>query len=107
LEGLVFYGLDKDTACNITAAMLGEEVPHFNEMVHSAIGEMGNINSGRAGVILEGVGYSTNISTPIVLVGEKAMIKTFELSPLLVPLLTDAGTIKLWVSLRQPNNYPK
>ena len=101
LEGIVFYGLSEETACNITAAMIGEPISQFNDMVNSAIGEMGNIISGRAGVIFEGMGYNSNISTPIVLMGSNANVSTLDLQPVLVPLVTDAGTIILWVSLRQ------
>ncbi|MDA8235796.1 MAG: chemotaxis protein CheX [Clostridia bacterium] len=101
LEGIVFYGLDKDTACNITSAMIGEKVSQFDDMVNSAIGEMGNVICGRAGGIFEKVGYNTNISTPIVLIGQNAGITTFNLQPILVSLVTDAGTIVLWVSLRK------
>lgn len=104
LEGIVFYGMSRKTACDITSTMMGgEPVAEVDEMVHSAIAELGNVISGVATGVFEGQGIRTDITTPTVVVGEKVAIKTMSLKPILVNLDCSYGKIILAVALREGN----
>ncbi|MFZ3171838.1 MAG: chemotaxis protein CheX [Carboxydocellales bacterium] len=102
LEGMVFYGLSIKTACELTSIMLDEKIEVMNEIVQSAISELGNVISGAASSLLEQVGYNTEITTPTVVIGAGAVIKTVSLKSLLVTLTTNIGDLVLLVALREP-----
>ena len=103
LEGMVFYGMSSDTACELTSIMLGgEKIGEMNDTVQSAIAELGNVISGSASGLLEKAGFVTDITTPTVVIGAGAVVKTISLKPLLITLTTDVGEIVLVVALRQP-----
>lgn len=104
LEGVVFYGMSIDTACELTSIMLGEKIEEMDATVQSAIAELGNVISGTASGLLEKAGFITDITTPTVVIGSGAVIKTMSLKPLLITLTTDVGEIVLMVALRQPGN---
>lgn len=100
LEGVVFLGMSAQSACELTSIMLGEQVAGINEIVHSAIAELGNVISGKASGILEKQGFMTDITTPTVVVGIEAKISTTSLKPILITLTTDVGDLVLMVALR-------
>ncbi|MFZ5625938.1 MAG: chemotaxis protein CheX [Bacillota bacterium] len=104
VEGLIFYGLDKAQACQLASLMLGEPIGEFNEIVYSAVAEMGNVISGIATRELERAGYITDISTPVVLVGEQAKINLVGLTYLVVQLTTAVGPLTLLVALQGVKN---
>ena len=102
LEGMVFYGLSIKTACELTSIMLDEKIEEMNETVQSAISELGNVVSGAASSLLERAGFNTEITTPTVVIGAGAVIRTVSLKSLLVTLTTDIGDLVLMVALREP-----
>ncbi|GAW27599.1 chemotaxis protein CheX [Carboxydocella sp. ULO1] len=104
VEGLIFYGLDQHQACQLASLMLGEPIGEFNKIVYSAVAEMGNVISGIATRELERAGYTTDISTPVVLVGEQAKINLVGLTYLVVQLTTAVGPLTLLVALRGVKN---
>lgn len=102
LEGMVFYGMSASTACELTSIMLGDKIEEMNETVQSAIAELGNVISGTASGLLEKAGFNTDITTPTVVIGAGAVVKTVSLKSLLITLGTDIGDLVLLVALRQP-----
>lgn len=104
VEGLIFYGLERHQACRLASLMLGEPIAEFNELVYSAVAELGNVISGIATRELERAGYITDISTPVVLVGEQAKINLVGLTYLVVQLSTAVGPLTLLVALRGVKN---
>jgi chemotaxis protein CheX len=54
VKGQVIYGLTEETALGIaTKMMMGMQLPGFDEVARSAIGELGNMITGNASSILE------------------------------------------------------
>lgn len=68
IEGRVMYDMETTTALRIAGLMMGEEVNEFDEMVASALGELGNIVSGMAISKLNDLGYEFDITPPTLLV---------------------------------------
>ncbi|MBD3267022.1 chemotaxis protein CheX, partial [bacterium] len=63
VEGQVVYGFDESTARSVVSRMMmGAEVNEFDEMARSALGELGNIITGKASVALEQAGFPIEIS---------------------------------------------
>ena len=68
LEGNVLYGFSEESAQSIVAVMMGEPVTTINdELALSAIGEIGNMITGNAAARLAQLGYTCNISPPVII----------------------------------------
>ena len=104
IEGTVLLGMSEQTAIDVTSAMLGEKIPEFNSMVLSAVGEFGNVVSGRAMAKLEVLSYIADISPPTILYGDACRVSTLYLKRLQIPLQTDYGLLELSVALREKLN---
>lgn len=52
VKGQVIYGLSQVTATKIASAMMGQTTVAFDEMVASAVSELGNMISGNAATLL-------------------------------------------------------
>lgn len=101
VQGLVMYGMSERTAKNIVSAFLNERVVIFNEMVESAIAEMGNVITGIASTELEKAGYVANLAPPTVVTGRGVVISTINIKRLQIPLKTEFGVIEVGVALRE------
>lgn len=101
VQGLVMYGMSERTAKNIVSALLNERVVIFNEMVESAIAEMGNVITGIASAELEKAGYPSTLAPPTVITGRGVVISTINIKRLQIPLLTEFGQIEVGVALRE------
>src|SRR5687767_8479212 len=64
VSGMVLYSMSADTARGIVSKMLGQAFPEFDELAQSGIGELGNVITGRAGILLAEAGYPSNITPP-------------------------------------------
>ena len=68
LEGNVLYGFSEESAQSIVGVMLGESVSTVNdELALSAIGEIGNMITGNAAARQAQLGYTCNISPPVII----------------------------------------
>lgn len=68
LEGNVLYGFSEQSAQSIIGVMLGEPISTVNdELALSAIGEIGNMITGNAAARLAQLGYTCNISPPVII----------------------------------------
>jgi chemotaxis protein CheX len=101
VQGIVMYGLAERTAKNIVSAMLGKPVPIFDQMVESAMAEMGNVITGIASRELEKAGFPCTLAPPTVISGRGVVISTLNINRLQIPMLTDLGQIDLSVALRE------
>ena len=72
----------------------------FDRVAQSGIGELGNVITGRAGVLLSEAGYPSNITPPALVIGKASMITTLDLHRLVFPLQTDAGPLEIQVVLK-------
>lgn len=100
VNGMVLYSLSEQTAMGIVGRMLGQEFTEFDELAQSGIGEMGNVITGRAGVLLAEAGYPSNITPPALVIGKGTMVTTLDLNRLVFPLETEVGTLEIQVVLK-------
>ncbi|MEW6238968.1 MAG: chemotaxis protein CheX [Candidatus Omnitrophota bacterium] len=104
VHGQVIYGFDETTAKNVVSKMMmGAEVIEFDEMARSALGELGNIITGKASVTLESAGYPIEISPPTLVMAKNVRISSLKIPMIIVPLNTEVGTIDIYVGLEEPN----
>ena len=100
LQGLVLYSMSQATALRIVSRVMGQEFEEFDPIAQSGIGELGNVITGRAGVLLSEAGFPSNITPPALVLGEGTMITTLDLIRLVMPLETDVGHLEIQVVLK-------
>jgi chemotaxis protein CheX len=102
LEGIVMYSMSKDTALNIAGLMLGDRPNVFNQLVASALSELGNMITGNSSSNFSGQGIVCNITPPTLVRGQTVKISTNNQPTIVIPLVfKDLGTIEVNVSLRE------
>ena len=89
--GLVLYSMNETTALAILSRTMNQDFGEFDALAQSGIGELGNVITGRAGVLLSQAGYPSNMTPPAVVVGKGTMVTTLDLSRLVLPLETAVG----------------
>jgi chemotaxis protein CheX len=100
LMGLVLYSMNEATARAILSRAMRQDFSEFDALAQSGIGELGNVITGRAGVLLSEAGYPSNITPPAVVVGTGTMVTTLELNRLVLPLRTEVGNLEIQMVLR-------
>jgi chemotaxis protein CheX len=100
LHGLVLYSMSQATALRIVSRVMGQEFEEFDAIAQSGIGELGNVITGRASVLLSEAGFPSNITPPALVIGEGTLITTLDLVRLVLPLETDAGALEIQVVLK-------
>ena len=100
VSGLVLYSMSQDTALGIVSRMMGQDLTEFDALAQSGIGELGNVITGRAGVLLAEAGYASNITPPALVIGKGTMITNLDLNRLVFPLETDVGALEIQVVLK-------
>jgi chemotaxis protein CheX len=100
VSGMVMYSMNEATARSIASRMMGQEFAEFDALAQSGIGELGNVITGRAGVLLANAGYPSNITPPALVVGKGTMVTTLELNRLVFPLETDVGELEVQIVLK-------
>ncbi len=101
VSGLVLYALSEPTARAIVSRMMGQEFPEFDALAQSGIGELGNVITGRAAVLLAEAGFHASIAPPVLIIGRGTMVTTLDLNRLVVPLRTELGEIEIQVVLKE------
>ena len=97
---MVLYSMSQETALGILSRMLGSEVGEFDAVAQSGIGELGNVITGRAGVLLADAGYPSNITPPALVIGKGTMVTTLDLNRLVFPLEIELGKLEIQVVLK-------
>jgi chemotaxis protein CheX len=100
VSGLVMYSMSQVTAMGIASRVMGKEFAEFDALAQSGIGELGNVITGRAGVLLSNAGYPSNITPPALVVGKGTMVTTLELNRLIFPLETEVGALEVQLVLK-------
>ena len=105
IEGRVLYDMDMETALKISGLMMGgETVTEYDEMVASALAELGNIISGNAISQLNDLGFEFDITPPTLFVGDNLEMSSpnLDTQTLVIPLLQpEVGEIIINVALRE------
>jgi chemotaxis protein CheX len=99
LNGLVVYGMSRATAIEIAGRMVGEPFAELDDLAQSAIGELGNMITGRAAMHLAEAGYPSRCTPPALVLGAGCTTSTLDVLRLVVPLESSIGTIELQVGL--------
>lgn len=100
IHGQVVYGFDDDIAKKvISKMMMGAEVNELDEMAKSALGELGNMITGKASIKLDSIGVSIDISPPTLVMAKNLKISSINIPMIIVPLESELGTIEVYVGL--------
>ena len=102
LSGAVMYRMSEQTALAIVGRMMGQQFTELDALARSGVGELGNVITGRAGVLLERGGIRADIAPPMLIVGRGGQVSSLEIPRLVVPIETPAGEIDLQIALRAP-----
>ena len=100
VAGMVLYVMTEQTARKIVSKMMGQEFPEFDALAQSGIGEIGNVITGRAAVLLAEAGYPSDLAPPMLIVGRGTMVSTLDMQRLVIPLETEYGKIEIQVALK-------
>src|SRR5207245_485672 len=101
LSGAVLYRMSEATALAIVGQMMGQRFSELDALARSGVGELGNVITGRAGVLLERAGVSADIAPPMLIVGRGNLMSSLDIPRLVVPLKTSAGAIDLQIALKK------
>jgi chemotaxis protein CheX len=99
--GVVMYGMDTSSAVNIVSEIMGQRFSELNSLAQSGIAELGNVISGRATVRFSEAGYQSNISIPMIVMGNGIEISTLDFPRIVVPLETQFGLLTVHLALRE------
>ena len=106
VDGVVMYGMQKNTCLHLVSKILGQDFTELNSLAQSGMAELGNVISGRATIRFSETGYKSNISTPTVLTGTGVEVSTLDFPRIIVPLITQYGTLTVHLALRIKNQVP-
>lgn len=101
VQGTVIYSMSYATARNLVTQMMGQECTTFDEMAQSGIAELGNVITGAASTRLGAAGFQSNISVPMLIIGQGAQLSTLAIDRLVVSLSTQFGDIRVDLALRE------
>ena len=101
VEGIVMYGMTTSMALAFTSKMLGQPMEELDDLVQSGIAELGNVITGRAVTLLAQEGYMADISVPTLIIGSGVEISILEFQRLVIPLITQYGTLNIHLALRE------
>lgn len=101
MGGSFYLSMTEETALHIVEGMMGQGCEEFDELAQSGIAELANVVAGAASVGLSELGYTTNITPPLLLLGPGAKISAVDIQRLVVPLTTSHGKVTVHVALRE------
>ncbi|MCL5960868.1 MAG: chemotaxis protein CheX [Chloroflexi bacterium] len=100
IQGVMMFGLSKDTAKQLVSRMIGQEIEQLDELAQSGIAELGNVIAGSAATSLASKGHNCNIAPPTVILGSGATISTISIPRLVIPLITACGLVEMQLAMR-------
>ncbi|MCG0237924.1 MAG: chemotaxis protein CheX [Firmicutes bacterium] len=100
-RGLVLFGMSRETALALASRMAGMPFATLDDLVLSAVAELGNVVTGRALMALSEQGYTCDLTPPSVMVGKGAYFSTLGIPRIRIPLQTSLGEIRLDVALQE------
>ena len=102
VQGQVIYCMSFATAESVSDKMLGGVSDRSEELITSALAELGNMISGNCVTNLSSAGFVCDITPPTIMKGENVSISTVDIPALVIPLsLGEFGMIEINVSLRE------
>ena len=101
VQGMVLFSMAEKVARGMVGVMMGQEFPEFDALAQSGIGEIGNVITGRAAVLLSEAGFPSDLAPPMLIVGKGTMLSTLDVQRLVIPLETEFGPIQVQVALKE------
>jgi Predicted inhibitor of MCP methylation, homolog of CheC len=96
IKGNVAYSFSQETAKKLIASMMpGMAVEEFDTMARSAVGELSNMTTGKASIVLSDMGVNIDISPPSIIVGEEIYFIISPVQSIAVNVNTPAGRIEV------------
>jgi len=100
IRGNISYSLSQETAKNIVSAMMmGMHIEQMDDMARSAIGELANMITGKAAVLLEKKGVDVDITAPSVIFGKDIYMIISLVEAICVELNTPFGIMEVGIGL--------
>ncbi|RQD68873.1 MAG: chemotaxis protein CheX [Tindallia sp. MSAO_Bac2] len=101
LEGAILFGFPKEMTFEMIRSMSGMEMTEINSFVASALGEVANIISGNAMIILHDSDLVCDILPPKVMVGQYQTFSEKEEKIVALTMATDFGEFDLNLMLKE------
>ncbi len=99
LRGTLLYSFPRSMALEMVRIMSGMEMSKLDAFVTSALSEVANIISGNALTYLAQNSLPCDISPPQVFVGENGTLTMTTEKAIVLPLITEIGTLEISISL--------
>ncbi|NLL49525.1 MAG: chemotaxis protein CheX [Firmicutes bacterium] len=99
LRGSLLYSFPASMALEMVKIMSGMEMTKLDAFVTSALSEVANIISGNALTYLARNSLTCDISPPQAFVGSKGSMAMSTEKAIVLPLITDIGTLEVSISL--------
>ena len=100
VKGSIVYSFSEDMALKVVEAMSGMEMQKLDKFVTSAMGELGNIISGKATTGLAELDLSCDIAPPQIVTGKNINISSEADQVLMVRFNTDLGEFDVGFSIK-------
>lgn len=100
IKGSIVYSFSQDMALKVVEAMSGMEMQELDKFVTSAMGELGNIISGKATTGLAAHDLNCDIAPPQIVTGKNINISSGGDKVLMVKFATDLGEFDVGFSVK-------
>lgn len=101
IKGVVLYSMSTEMAIGVYGSMMGEAVTELDDLGRSAIGELANVITGQAAILLEQSGYVCDLSPPTIIEGKGIRISSITMPTVALPLKTELGKMQINVGLQE------
>ena len=101
VEGRVIFDMEKETALKIASDMNGEKLTQMDELVKATIVELANMITGTAVTRLEDLGFSFDLTPPVLFSGENMELANTGVEALIVPVDLPQGRLEINVAIRE------
>ena len=101
VEGRVIFDMEKETALEIASDMNGEKLTQMDELVKATIMELANMITGTAVTRLQDLGFSFDLTPPVLFSGENMELANTGVEALIVPVDLPQGRLEINVAIRE------
>ena len=99
VKGQILLGMSRQVACTMAGTLLGSPIETFDELVKSAMAEIGNMTAGACATELHAHGLDSNITVPTVIAGDHVQVSWPHLYILETQVGLHVGTLILAIGL--------
>lgn len=101
VEGSAFYRYSIPCALGIVSRIIDTPMDEMDDLARSGIAELGNVITGRAGILLAERGWSCTIAPPVVVVGRELKVHAPHLPVWQATAETPYGAVTIDVAVRE------